>query len=73
MNVGELRKAMEHLPDEMPVVYAWTWLSPKDVCIGRRRGNGSIECLLLDGNLSEKAKKFGNTILWQEANTAKPQ
>ena len=73
MNVGELRKAVEHLPDEMPVVYAWTWLSPKDMCIGRRRGDGSIECLLLDGNLSSKAKKFGNTLLWQEADTTKAQ
>jgi hypothetical protein len=73
MNVGEMRKALEHLPDEMPVVYAWTWLSPKDVCIGRRRGSDSTECLLLDGNLSAKAKKFGNTVLWQEANTAKPR
>ena len=66
MNVGELRKALEHLPDDMPVIYAWTWLSPRDLCIGRRRGSDPVECLLLDGNLSAKAQKFGNTILWQE-------
>jgi hypothetical protein len=66
MNVGELRKALENLPDDMPVVYAWTWLSPRDLCVGRRRGSDPVECLLLDGNLSAKAEKFGNTILWQE-------
>jgi hypothetical protein len=65
MNVGELRKALEHLPDQMQVVYAWTWLSPRDLCIGRRRGSDPVECLLFDGNLSAKAQKFGNTILWQ--------
>jgi hypothetical protein len=73
MNVGELRKVLENLPDDMPVVYAWTWLPPMDVCTGRRRGNGSAECLLFDGNLSAKAQKFGNTILWQEANSAEPE
>lgn len=67
MKVGELRRVLEHLPDEMPVVYAWTRLSPRDVCIGRRRGSGSVECLPLDGDLSAKAQKFGNTILWQQA------
>ncbi len=72
MTVGELKKVLEHLPDEMPVVYAWTWLSPKDVCIGRRRGNGPIESLLLDGNLSPKAKRFGNTILWEDADKSNP-
>lgn len=65
MNVGELKKALENLPDEMPVVYAWTWLSPRDMCIGRRRGSDSTKCLLFDGNLSSKAQKFGNTVLWQ--------
>lgn len=66
MTVGELRKALAHLPDDMPVVYAWTWLSPKNLCTGRRRGTGPFECLLLDGNLGRKAEEFGNTILWQE-------
>jgi hypothetical protein len=69
LTVRELKEAIQHLPDETPVLYAWTWLSPKDMCIGRRRGTGSVECLLLDGNLSAKAKKFGNTVLWQEAVT----
>jgi hypothetical protein len=73
LTVGELREAILHLPDETPVIFAWTWLSPRDLCLGRRRGDGSIKCLLLDGNLSAKAKKFGNTILWQEAKTSKPQ
>ena len=68
MNVGELRKALENLPAEMQVVYAWTWRSPHDLCIGKRRGTGAADCLLLDGNLSMKAQKFGNVILWQEAN-----
>lgn len=67
MTVGDLRNALENLPDEMPVVYAWTWLSPRDLCIGRRRGSDPVECFLLDGNLSAKAQKFGNTILWQDA------
>jgi hypothetical protein len=67
MTVGDLRKTLEHLPDEMSVVYAWTWLSPKDVCLGRRRGKGPVECLLLDGDISPKAKRFGNTVLWSEA------
>jgi hypothetical protein len=67
MTVKELREALAHLPDDMPVVYVWTWLSPKDVCIGKRRGNGPTECLLLDGNLSEGARRFGNIVLWQEA------
>lgn len=65
MTVGELRKALAHLPDDMPVVYAWTWLSPRDLCTGNRRGTGPVECLLLDGNVAGKAQKFGNTILWQ--------
>jgi len=67
MNVGQLRKALENLPDEMPVLYAWTWVSPTDVCTGRRRGEqSSPECLLLDGDVSPKAKRLGNTVLWKE-------
>lgn len=65
LTVRKLKQAIQHLPDETPVVYAWTWVSPRDLCLGRRRGNGPDECLLLDGNLSGKAKKFGNAVLWQ--------
>lgn len=73
MTVGELRSVLNKLPSEMHVVYARTWLSPMDVCIGRRRGDGRTECLLLDGNLSTKAKGFGNTVLWQQTSPANSQ
>ncbi len=70
LTVGELKEAIRNLPDEAPVLYAWNWLSPKDLCLGRRRGNGPNECLLFDGNLSARASRFGNTILWQVAEKA---
>jgi hypothetical protein len=51
----------------MQVVHAWTWRSPHDLCIGKGRCTGVVEYLLLEGNISMKAQKFGNVILWQEA------
>jgi hypothetical protein len=71
LTVGELKKAIQHLPDEMPIVHAWNWLSPRDLCIGRRRGEDPVQCLLLDGNLSARARRFRNTVLWQEVSNSK--
>jgi hypothetical protein len=30
LTVGKLKEVIRHLPNEMPVLYARTWLSPKD-------------------------------------------
>ena len=66
MTVSELKKAIENLPDEMPVVYAWNWLPPRDICTGKRRGSGETDFLVLDGKLSTRALKYGNTLQWEE-------
>lgn len=70
MTVGDLRKAIEGLPDEMLVLYAWTWNSPTDVCLGGYMGAGGPQ-LLLDGNRGYWEKQFNNKVLWEQTEPPK--
>jgi len=70
MTVGDLRKALEGLPDEMLVLYAWTWHSPGDICLGGYMGGGSPQ-LLFDGNRGPWEQQFNNTVLWEQTEPPK--
>ena len=65
MTLGEFRKATEGLSDDMPILYAWTWRPPTDLCLGGYMSNRP-EALLLDGNQGAWAKQFSNQVLWEQ-------
>ena len=65
LTLGEFRKATEKFPDEMPILYAWTWHSPQDVCLGGYMGS-ETKSILLDGNVSAWGKQFHNEVLWSD-------
>lgn len=65
LTLGDFRKATEGLPDDLSILYAWTWSSPSDVCLGGYMGSSS-ESILLDGNMGKWEKQFGNKILWED-------
>jgi hypothetical protein len=66
LTVGELRKIIEGLDDTMPVLYAWTWRSPDDICLGSYMQATKHQCLLFDGDTRAWEKSFGNKVLWRK-------
>ena len=67
MTVGDLRQivADPNIPDDTPVIYAWIWRSPEDVCLGSYLDGGGKAALLLDGAYGP----FNNKILWEQKST----
>lgn len=65
LTVGDLRKAIDGLREETPILYAWTWNSPSDLCLGGYMGSDN-RCLLLDGNKGNWEKGFHNKVLWDD-------
>ena len=66
MKVKDLKKAIEDLDDNTPVLYAWTWRSPSDLSLGSYMSGSDHKCLLLDGNQDKWSQQFGNEVLWEE-------
>jgi len=66
MNLGDFRKATEGLPDDTPILYAWTWSSPEDLCLGTYLSGGGPSSLLLDGDRGLWEEQFHNQVLWRQ-------
>ena len=65
MTVADLKKAIEGLPDDTPVLYAWTWRSPSTISLGRYLGaKVSQQCLLFDEPFNKHG--HGNEVLYHE-------
>ncbi len=65
MTLGDFRKATKDLPDDMLILYAWTWRCPRDLSVGAYMGAIGHDHLLLDGNQGDWAKGFKNKVLYE--------
>lgn len=61
MTVGQLKEATKDVPDDTPIVYAWTWGNLELVSLGSYLGTGG-DCLILGATI--KPGEYDNTVLF---------